>query len=135
MATKKEKEDLLLIEHDIDPATLSPDERAAKLAELQQVPPKPPLRYFKTSIAGLSIVVAPPSGNAVAPQTVRFEPFLVEGFGGLMNRVGYLATSDARAIKKCEDDSNVTEVDQEEYDVIVSCADDPSNKKANRSSY
>lgn len=75
------------------------------------------VKYYRSGVAGLEVVVAPPdeSKGEVAPQTVRFAPYREKEFGDV-TKVGYLATDNAVAISKLEGDPNVTEIDQDEYD-------------------
>lgn len=79
----------------------------------------PDLKYFKSHIYGLRVVVGDPdvSNGDVAPQYVRFVPYFVQlkGVAGTV-KMGYLATSDGTALKKLAKDINVTEIDKAEYD-------------------
>lgn len=74
------------------------------------------VKYYRSSISGLSVEVAPPdeSKGEVAPQTVRFAPYREKEFGDV-TKVGYLATDNKVAQKKLANDPNVTEIDEDEY--------------------
>ncbi len=126
--SKKDDEDKLLRDKGFDPAALSEDERKDALKMIAEesgtlldnpTPPEPPksdgLRYFKSQIAGLTVQVGPPLSHEVAPQTVRFVPY-EEKFQGDPVKVGYLATDNAVAIKKCRADDNVEEIDKDEFE-------------------
>lgn len=78
---------------------------------------KASLKYYRSSISGLSVEVAPPdeSKGEVAPQAVRFAPYREKEFGDV-TKVGYLATDNAVAQAKLENDPNVTEIDQDEFE-------------------
>lgn len=78
---------------------------------------KASVKYYRSSISGLSVEIAPPdtSKGEVAPQTVRFAPYREKEFGDV-TKVGYLATDNPVAQGKLENDPNVTEIEQEEYD-------------------
>lgn len=79
----------------------------------------PDLRYFKTHIHGLKVMVGDPdvSKGEIAPQYVRFEPFWVQlkGRDGQV-KMGYLATSDGTALKKLDADLNVQSIEKAEFE-------------------
>lgn len=87
--------------------------------------------YFRTHIAGLSVVVGDPKEDDVAPQTVRFQP-VHQRWDGEMQRFGYLKTNNKVAIKKLKADSNVVSIDADEYDKIMERADDASEPNVRR---
>lgn len=79
-------------------------------------------KFYQSDIHSLSIVVGDPdtSKGEVAPNTVSFEPYLVQEIGreGWFKR-GFLATSEGSALKALENDPNVTEISQDEYTEII----------------
>lgn len=85
-------------------------------------------KYYRTNIAGLKVVVGEPQGNNVAPEMVAFDQF-EEIFQGDHVRVGYLATSDKRAIAKLKNDINVTEIEEDEYEQYTNQEVNPRVKK------
>jgi hypothetical protein len=72
------------------------------------------MRYYRTNIAGLKVVVGSPEGNDVAPQTVDFVQYS-EMWQGDPVRVGYLATDNPVAQKHLKADNNVDEINEEAY--------------------
>lgn len=83
-------------------------------------------RYFRSTIAGLMLHVAPANieKNEVAPHTVRFTP-IFQRWDGEMTKFGYLKTSNKKAIEMCLADPNVSEIDAKEYDLVMDKVDDP----------
>lgn len=73
-------------------------------------------RYFRTPIAGLSVVVDSPDEGQVVPKTVRFTPYVYKTEVGEELLFGYLETDNKKAIAALEVDSNVTEIDQESFE-------------------
>lgn len=76
---------------------------------------KPETKYYRSAIAGLSVVVGEPLEGQTAPQTVRFTPYFYKTDMGEELLHGYLKTSNPVAIEKLENDFNVTEIDQEAF--------------------
>lgn len=72
------------------------------------------VKYFRSTISGLSVVVGKPKGGEVAPETVRFSPF-EERIRGDKVLVGYLETDNPVAHKKLATDANVQEIKEKEY--------------------
>lgn len=85
-------------------------------------------RFYRTMIAGLSVVVANPKGE-VAPETVRFVPF-EERVEGSAAKVGYLATDNAVAQQKLAQDDNVEEIDEDSYINATDVEVNPKVKQA-----
>lgn len=83
-------------------------------------------KFYKSQLAGLSVVVGDPdtSKGEVAPQTVRFEPYR-EYFRGDPVKVGYLQTDSDLVQKKLKEDANVQEITQKEYDEATGENADP----------
>lgn len=129
----KAREDDELLAHGFDPEGLDESERAdalAMISEQTQPPeddPNPPaepkapvpkgLRYFKTRIAGLEVVIGDPDTAAghVAPRTVRFVPYMFKLENGEDMKMGYLATNHPVALQKLEADGNVEEISKSEF--------------------
>lgn len=74
----------------------------------------PGTRYFRTTIAGLSVVIGDPKKGEVAPEMVRFSTF-EERVRGDKVYVGYLETDNMVAIKKLVKDGNVEEIKASEF--------------------
>jgi hypothetical protein len=76
------------------------------------------MRYFKTTIHGLQVVVGDPNPQKgeVAPKTETFVPYYIlePGKEG-QQRYGFLATDSGSAIKKLAEDYNVTEITEDEF--------------------
>jgi hypothetical protein len=90
------------------------------------------MMFFRTRVAGLSIVVAPAGAGEVAPQMVRFTP-ISERYEGEQVKFGYLKTNNDVAIAKCLDDPNVEEITGDEYKAIfkkVANDNDPNTRLA-----
>jgi hypothetical protein len=88
-------------------------------------------KYFRTSIAGLSIQIAPAKQGEVAPEMVRFTPIL-QKWEGEMQKFGYLKTSNKLVIQRCKDDPMVQQVEQSEYESIMERAEDPDEPNVRR---
>lgn len=76
------------------------------------------LKYFKTKIHALQVVVGDPdpTKGEVAPQTLSFVPYYVYERGSEgKQRYGFLATDNGSAIKKLSNDFNVVEIDEKEF--------------------
>lgn len=72
--------------------------------------------FFKSNIAGLTVHLSYDEENDKEPGTVRFQPYAFnDQRTGTNYVVGYLATNDDEAIEKCQKDSNVTEITEDEY--------------------
>lgn len=72
--------------------------------------------YFKSLlIPGLTVVTGEPLEGQVAPQSVRFTPYDIKPKVGDTVTIGYLKTDDAVAIEKLRADSNVEEIEKDEY--------------------
>lgn len=87
------------------------------------------VRFFRTEIHGLSVVIGDPEEGEVAPQMLRFEPYWVEmkGRAGRI-KMGYLKTDDGTAIKKLSSDANVVEISESEYTEAIEYHEDESGK-------
>lgn len=84
------------------------------------------VKYFRTNIAGLSVVTEPPENvgpGESSPHTVRFTP-IWQRWDGEMQKFGYLKTDNEVAIEKCLNDPNVVEVDADEYKKVLADASD-----------
>lgn len=99
----------------------------------QTAAPKNETKYFRTPIAGLSVVVEPARDGEIAPHVVRFTPIL-ERWEGEMQKFGYLKTSNKVAIRKCKEDPNVSEIEAEEYEKVLANADDGNKPNVRRAS-
>lgn len=88
------------------------------------------LRYFKTPIAELAVVVGKPDTKAgeVAPQTVNFVPY-AQRLNGDASRMGYLATDNDVAIKKLIVDVNVTEIKKDEFEEATAVESDEKSEE------
>ena len=94
-------------------------------------PKKGPKKYFRTRIAGLSILTDEPADGEVAPETVRFTP-IWERYEGEQQRFGYLETDNAVAVEKCLADPNVEEISADEYKKMLKKADDANDVNTKR---
>lgn len=85
------------------------------------------VKFYRSEIHGLSVVVGDPEDGQVAPQTIRFEPYWVE-LKGREGRVkmGYLKTDDGTAIKKLSLDPNVVEISESEFTEATEYHEDES---------
>jgi len=72
------------------------------------------VKFYRSVVSGLSVVVGKPQSGEVAPETVRFSPF-EERVRGEKVVVGYLETDNQRAIRALSEDSNVQEIKEKEY--------------------
>lgn len=72
------------------------------------------MKYYRSNIAGLKVVVGDPEGNDIAHQTVQFTQYS-EKWQGDNIRVGYLATDNAVAQKILKDDPNAVSITEEAY--------------------
>lgn len=73
------------------------------------------VKHYRSSIAGLSVVVGDPLEGQAAPQTVRFTPYYYKTEMGEELLHGYLETDNKVAIDKLSNDSNVTEIDHDTF--------------------
>lgn len=83
------------------------------------------LKYYRSRIAGLSVVVGPAPEGELAPETVRFKP-VHQRWDGDMERFGYLKTKNDVAQTILDGDGNVEEIDKDEYDTVMKKAKDES---------
>lgn len=82
------------------------------------------MKYYRSNVHALSVIVGDPdpTKGEVAHPTVDFVPYWVlqrgvEGPGPHKEvKVGFLKTDSGSAIKKLENDANVTEITKEEYE-------------------
>lgn len=72
-------------------------------------------KFYRSPLAGLSVVVGEPLEGQVAPQTVRFTPYEYTSEVGEKLVFGYLETDNARAIEILDNDFNATEISEDEY--------------------
>lgn len=90
---------------------------------------KKELKYYRTELTGLSVVVGDPEEGQVAPQTVRFVPYNYQTDFEVVTR-GYLATDNEVAIKKLDNDPNVTSITKEDFDKYTNEENDKISKAA-----
>lgn len=78
--------------------------------------------YFRSKIATLSVVIGDPdpTKGEVAPKMITFTPYFEEARGveGKF-KVGYLKTRNGSAIKKLQNDPNVTEISKEQFELAT----------------
>ena len=86
-------------------------------------------KYYRTMIAGLSVVVGEAEEGDIGPKTVRFTPY-EERVDGDRSNVGYLATNNATAISKLAKDYNVEEISEDEYSKATDPEVNPKVKRA-----
>lgn len=118
-------------------AGVSPEAVKEYRAELEAQAPQQPraaLKYYRTNIAGLSVVVGQAEDQYASPETVRFIPIL-QRWDGDMQKFGYLATDNAEAIKKLNADHRVVSIDKSEFDGIMERADDDDAPNVKRTGY
>lgn len=102
------------------------------MAAPEQPESKKQSQYFRSIIAGLTVVVDQADGEGSERKRVRFTPIL-QRWDGEMQRFGYLKTNDERVIDRLLTDPNVTKIDRDEYTVIMKRADDPTEPNVKRS--
>lgn len=84
-------------------------------------------KYYKSRIAGLSVVVGDPLPDEVAPQLVQFQQYR-ERYQGDEIKVGYLETDNEVAQKALSKDFNVEEIKKEDFEKATD-PKDPQVKK------
>jgi hypothetical protein len=84
-------------------------------------------RYFRTHIAGLSVVVGKPKGDSLFAETVRFRPVAYVNSFGNTDVKGFLATDNPVAIEKCVNDPYVEEISASDFKDVMKQARDESN--------
>jgi hypothetical protein len=73
-------------------------------------------KFYKSSLAGLSVRIGDEPERSEQPTKVRFVPYSeFDEAKGEHNTVGYLATDEQDAIEVLADDPNVTEIEESEY--------------------
>ncbi len=72
------------------------------------------LKYFRTRLHGLKIVVGEPSPGQIEQESVSFVPYF-ERWDGDRIKVGYLETDNSVAIEKLTEDINVDEISEKEF--------------------
>lgn len=72
-------------------------------------------RFFRSLVPGLSIQLAAAQEGEVAPETVRFVPYRYISDMGEDLYFGYLKSNDPRALAILEKDSNVTEIEEDDF--------------------
>lgn len=73
-------------------------------------------KFFKSTVAGLSVQIGEEPDRDEQPTTVRFVPYeFFDEEKGDHYVVGYLATDEQDAIEILADDVNVEEIDEKEF--------------------
>lgn len=85
-------------------------------------------KFFRSVVAGLKVVVGEPDEGSPVPKTVGFTAYEERDHGEKVT-VGYLATSNDRAIEVLATDPNVEEIDEKEFKKATD-ESDPKTKKA-----
>lgn len=85
-------------------------------------------KYYRSPIAGLSVVVNEPQDGQVGLETERFVPYEYTSEVGEKLLFGYLETDNPRAIEVLSKDFNATEIDADEFRKYT----DVENKKIRR---
>lgn len=78
-------------------------------------------RYYRSSIPGLAVSLSESDDRSeVGVDEVRFKPFqLWDEKKGEHYKVGLLATDEPEVIEVLEEDSNVVEIEQDEYEKLI----------------
>lgn len=122
MASKREKLEKKAKKLGLDFVTATTDDELEQLIkDFDDSGDNGDTRYFKTSIPGLSLSLSESDDRSeVGVDEVRFEPYqLWNEKKGEHYKIGLLATDEPEVTELLEEDSNVVEIEKDEYDELV----------------